>query len=134
MPGGFAPRFAIEAGFLILLGVGSGYANLRTAVIVAVVVGGWLLVSLIELTVWRAQARPAGAFVPPEPEPESGGGEVQIETAGARLQSGSGAYSPEEIDYPLRAGADEQPSEEIEAYTRVLGGPPAAGPPSEPAD
>src|SRR5439155_12822874 len=49
MPGGFAPRFAIEAGFLILLGVGSGYANLRTVVIVAVLLGGWLLVSLIEV-------------------------------------------------------------------------------------
>ena len=31
MPGGFAPRFAIEAGFLILLGVGAGLANLRLA-------------------------------------------------------------------------------------------------------
>jgi hypothetical protein len=67
MPRGFAPRFAIEAGFLILLGAGSGYANLRTAVIVAVLAGGWLLVSLIELTVWRAQARSAGTFMPPEP-------------------------------------------------------------------
>jgi hypothetical protein len=134
MPRGFAPRFAIEAGFLILLGAGSGYANLRTAVIVAVVAGGWLLVSLIELTVWRAQARSVGTFVPPKPEPEFGRGEVQDETAGARLQSGSGSHSPEEVDYPLRAGADEQPSEEIEAYTRVLGGPPTAGPPSEPGD
>jgi hypothetical protein len=132
MPRGFAPRFAIEAGFLILLGAGSGYANLWTAVIVAVLAGGWLLVSLIELTVWRAQARPVGTFMPPEPE--SGRGDVQDETAGARLQSGSGSDSPDEVDYPLRADAGEQPSEEIEAYTRVLGGRAEGGTPNEPAD
>ena len=56
---GFAPRFAIEAGFLILLGVGAGYADLRPAVIVGVVAGGWVLVALVELAVWRSQARPA---------------------------------------------------------------------------
>ena len=57
MPGGFAPRFAIEAGFLILLGVGAGIADLRTRVIVAIVAGGWVLVSLIELSIWRAEGR-----------------------------------------------------------------------------
>src|SRR5438093_1355892 len=77
MPGAFAPRFAIETGFLILLGVGAGYADLRPAVIVALLAGGWILVSLIELAVWRSQARPIPAHVPPpiqdvveeEPEP-----------------------------------------------------------------
>jgi len=57
MPGGFAPRFAIEAGFLILLGVGAGIADLRTRVIVVLVAGGWVLVSLIELSIWRAEGR-----------------------------------------------------------------------------
>jgi len=57
MPGGFAPRFAIEAGFLILLGVGAGIADLRTQVIVVLVAGGWVLVSLIELSIWRAEGR-----------------------------------------------------------------------------
>jgi hypothetical protein len=134
MPGGFAPRFAIEAGFLILLGAGSGYANLRTAVIVAVLAGGWLLVSLIELTVWRAQARPVGAFVPPGPAAEG----KQEDTIGVNLQQGADSapepVEPEEIAYPLRADASEQPSEEIEAYTRVLAGQPEGGPPDERAD
>ena len=57
MPGGFAPRFAIEAGFLILLGVGAGIADLRSGVIVALLTGGWAIVSLIELAVWRAEGR-----------------------------------------------------------------------------
>ena len=35
MPGGFAPRFALETAFLVLLGVGAGIAELRTIVIVA---------------------------------------------------------------------------------------------------
>jgi hypothetical protein len=108
MPG-FAPRFALEAGFLILLGVGAGYADLRPAVIVAILGGGWLLVSLVELAVWRAQARPVVAdagdqgFVEDEPI-------VGPEPAA------------ENREYPLRSGAGDAPSEEVEAYTRVLGG------------
>jgi hypothetical protein len=119
MPGGFAPRFAVEAGFLILLGVGAGYANLRPIVIVALLAGGWLVVSLVELAVWRSQARPVGAYVPPpapapvatldEPEPEA----TPTDEA------------PVEDEYPLRTGAGETPSEEVEEYTRVLGAPAA---------
>ena len=101
---GFAPRFALEAGFLILLGVGAGYADLRPAAIVAIVGGGWILVTLVELAVWRSQARPAVVAVPP-PEPR---------------EDGPGAAA-DERDYPLRADAGDAPSEEVEAYTRVLG-------------
>jgi hypothetical protein len=108
---GFVSRFLVEAGFLILLGVGSGLADLRVAVIVAVLAGGWLLVSLVELAVWRAQARPIVPLVPsppaePPPEPEP-----------AREEP-----SAPEIAYPLRADAGSEPSEEIEAYTRVIEG------------
>jgi hypothetical protein len=104
---GFAPRFALEAGFLILLGVGAGYADLRPAAIVAIVGGGWLVVALVELAVWRAQAHPAVVPTPalevveesPTPEPEP----------------------VDDSDYPLRADAGDAPSEEVEAYTRVIG-------------
>jgi hypothetical protein len=122
MPGGFAPRFAIEAGFLILLGVGAGIADLRPSVIVALLAGGWVLVSLIELSVWRAEARttvprmtvprmpPASAeSAEAEPEPEVGWpleeDEVDAEEA-----------------YPLRRDA-EVGDAEAEEYTRVLGSP-----------
>jgi hypothetical protein len=133
MPGGFAPRFAIEAGFLILLGVGSGLANLRTAVIVAVLSGGWLLVSLIELSVWKAHARPIAPFVPPpQPEPE----EAPDLEHGWPADDGSvsDTVEPDEVAYPLRADAGAAPSEEVEAYTRVLGGQPEDRPPNEPAE
>ena len=118
MPGGFAPRFAIEAGFLILLGVGAGYADLRPIVIVALLAGGWILVSLVELTVWRSQARPVGAYVPPPPAPVEA--EEEPEPNAEPLDE-----APAEDEYPLRPGAGETPSEEIEAYTRVLSAPAA---------
>jgi hypothetical protein len=106
---GFAPRFALEAGFLILLGVGAGYADLRPAAIVAIVGGGWLVVALVELAVWRAQARPAVIHAPP---PELGEEAPPVEP--------EAAPATDDRDYPLRAAAGDEPSEEVEAYTRVI--------------
>jgi hypothetical protein len=114
MPEGFAPRFAIEAGFLILLGVGAGVADLRPIVIVAVLAGGWAIVSLIELTIWVSRARPIVPYVVapaqpvPEPQPEHGW-PVEEE-------------AEPDVAYPLRADAGAEPSDEVEAYTRVLEG------------
>jgi hypothetical protein len=113
MPGGFLSRFAVEAGFLILLGVGAGIADLRTGVIVALVAGGWLLVSLIELGAWRAEGRVVSPRMPPvaptEPEAEVG---WPVDD-----------QAPESDDYPLRMDADEEHPEEAEEYTRVIGAP-----------
>jgi hypothetical protein len=114
MSEGFAPRFAIEAAFLILLGVGAGYADLRTPVIVGLVAGGWVVVALIELSVWRSQTQTAAEFVRlpatvDEEEPENAFAD----------QPDLAAFDD---DYPLRAGAGDAPSEEIEAYTRILDG------------
>ncbi|HZO63351.1 MAG TPA: hypothetical protein VFB35_10270 [Gaiellaceae bacterium] len=122
MPG-FAPRFALEAGFLILLGAGAGYADLRTKVIVAILAGGWLLVTLVELAIWRSSARPAAEPVwdPPPPLPPDG------ELAAA---DGDGTGEPADAEYPLRSGAGEERSDEVEAYTRIIEG--AAG--DEPRD
>src|SRR3954471_7184985 len=99
MPGGFAPRFLVEAGFLILLGVGAGYADLRPIVIVALLAGGWVLVSLVELAVWRSQARPGGASAPPPPA--VGEVEAEPEVVAAPVPE------PVENEYPLRADAGE---------------------------
>ena len=126
MPGGFAPRFAIEAGFLILLGVGAGLADLRAAVIVLLLAGAWLLVSLIELAAWRSQARPVGVSIPPP---------AFDADADAEHELGEESLSdPEQLDYPLRADSGETPSEEIEAYTRILGARAEDDPPGEPAE
>ncbi len=58
MPGGLGPRFAIEAGFLIVLAVGAGLADLRPAIIVLVMGIAWVLVALIEWAAWREGPRP----------------------------------------------------------------------------
>ncbi len=119
MPGGFAPRFAIEAGFLILLGVGAGIADLRTRVIIAIVAGGWVLVSLIELSIWRAEGRTANPRVAPALEPE--------------LEVGWPVVEPEADDddddesYPLRRDTDVRHAE-AEEYTRVIAAPESAKP------
>jgi hypothetical protein len=119
MPGGFAPRFAIEAGFLILLGVGAGIADLRTRVIVAIVAGGWVLVSLIELSIWRAEGRTANPRVAPAPELEP------------ELEVGWPVVEPEADDdeesYPLRRDTDVRDAE-AEEYTRVIAAPEGAKP------
>jgi hypothetical protein len=126
MPEGFAPRFAVEAGFLILLGVGAGFADLRPIVIVAVLAGGWLIVSLTELAVWRAQSRPLPSYVPvpPRPEPEQ---EERVSTTGEDTE-------PDGTAYPLRVDAGLAPSEEVEAYTRILESEPEGEPPDESAE
>jgi hypothetical protein len=114
MPGGFVPRFSIEAGFLILLGVGAGIADLRTAVIVMLLAGAWLVVTLIELAAWRAEARPVGVSIPPPPAFDADG------EAEPEWSSDEPTPEFEEADYPLRADSA-APSEEVEAYTRILG-------------
>ena len=63
----FAPRFALEAGLLILLAVAAGFADLRPALIVLVMAIAWLIVSLIEWLAWRA--RLAAPPMPPAAEP-----------------------------------------------------------------
>jgi hypothetical protein len=119
MPGGFAPRFAIEAGFLILLGVGAGIADLRTPVIVALVAGGWVIVSLIELSVWRAEGRTTSRRAP-APPPETG---IEV---GWPVEETEPEPADEEA-YPLRRETDVRDAE-AEEYTRVIAAPESAKP------
>jgi hypothetical protein len=61
MPVAAAPRFALEAGFLVLLAVVLAFADLDPVLIVALMGLGWILVSLIEYFAWRQGPRfPAG--------------------------------------------------------------------------
>lgn len=53
MPAAIGPRFVLEAGFLILLAVVVGLADLSPALIVLVMTVGWALVALIEYFAWR---------------------------------------------------------------------------------
>lgn len=59
--GGFLPRFVVEAVFLGLLAAAAALAELRPALIVAVMAAGWLIVTGIEWLAWRSEQR---AIVP----------------------------------------------------------------------
>src|SRR5688572_8708454 len=84
MPAAVGPRFVLEAGFLVLLAVVVGFADLSPALIILVMTVGWLLVALIEYFAWRQTqlafsrvdaVAPAGAAeeiveeAPPPPPP-----------------------------------------------------------------
>jgi len=70
--GGFLSRFVAEVAFLGLLAAAAGLADLRPALIAAVMAAGWLLVTLIEWLAWRSERRPLvpRARRPPRPESE----------------------------------------------------------------
>jgi len=53
MPTAAGPRFVLEAGFLVLLAVVVGLADLDPLLIVLVMLVGWILASLIEYFAWR---------------------------------------------------------------------------------
>src|SRR5436190_5577586 len=53
MPTAPGPRFVLEAGFLVLLALVVGVADLDPLLIVLVMLVGWILVSLIEYFAWR---------------------------------------------------------------------------------
>ncbi len=57
MPGALGPRFALEAGFLILLAVVLGFADLAPLLIILIMALAWLLVSMIEYFAWRQGPR-----------------------------------------------------------------------------
>ena len=119
MPGAFAPRFTIEAAFLILLGVGAGYADLRPAVIVALLAAGWILVVLIELAIWRSQSRSVPSATPGEPVSIEDEADPELEPEPEPELPPAPVEARDE--YPLRSNTD-GPSEEVEEYTRILSG------------
>jgi len=55
--GGFGPRFALEAGFLIAVAIAAGVAQLSATAIVAIMAVAWLLVCLFELAAWAEGPR-----------------------------------------------------------------------------
>jgi hypothetical protein len=57
MPGALGPRFALEAGFLILLAVVLGFADLSPLLIILIMALAWVLVSMIEYFAWRQGPR-----------------------------------------------------------------------------
>lgn len=76
MPGALGPRFALEAGFLILLAVVLGFADLSPLLIILIMALAWVLVSMIEYFAWRQgprfPTRYAAAVGPPLEQGEIG--------------------------------------------------------------
>jgi hypothetical protein len=74
--GGFGLRFALEAGFLVAVAIGAGFAELSASAIIAVMAVAWLLVCLFELAVWSEGPRFPGTVqertgpVEPSAEPD----------------------------------------------------------------
>jgi hypothetical protein len=50
------PRFLIEAGFIVVVAVVAGLADLSTWAIIGVVAAAWILVAVVELAVWARKA------------------------------------------------------------------------------
>jgi len=106
----------LEAGFLILLAVVVGLADLRPALIILVMAIGWLLVSLIEYLAWRqrpgfAAATRSGAFAEPAPAAE--------EIVQEEVVEGAPQPSPSEEETVIEPGA--APPDEAEE--RAASGP-----------
>jgi hypothetical protein len=78
MPVALGPRFVLEAGFLVLLALVVGLADLDPWLIVLVMLVGWLLVSLIEYFSWR-QLRAVALRRYEEPASEAVGEESAAE-------------------------------------------------------
>jgi hypothetical protein len=85
MPAAIGPRFVLEAGFLILLAVVVGFADLSPALIILVMAVAWLLVAMIEYFAWRQGPRmgmsTAAAVAEPAPVPAAPQEEVVQEMA-----------------------------------------------------
>jgi hypothetical protein len=62
------PRFLIEAGFVIAVGVVAGLAGLSTWALIGIVAGAWIIVALVELFVW-ARGRRRRGLAPEAPDP-----------------------------------------------------------------
>ena len=134
MPGRLGPRFAVEALFLIALAVGAGLADLATRWIVLIMAGGWLIVSLLELTserlwatvpAWRRPGYPAVAPSPvaePAPEPE---------VAPAPANAAAPEPEPEPVPMPMEP-AEPEPETVIVSAANDWPDAPVAEPEPEP--
>jgi hypothetical protein len=114
MPGALGPRFALEAGFLILLAVVLGFAELSPLLIILVMGLAWVLVSMIEYFAWRQgprfPTRYAAAVGPPLEQ-----GEIAVEEPAVPPPPPvrpPPAAPPMEEETVVRSSADEPPKPE----------------------
>src|SRR5438105_6366345 len=130
MPEGLVPRMAIEWGFLILLAVGAGWADLRPVLIVLVMAIGWILVVLVELLAWRA--RPAYAVTETVVEPPAD----TLHAPAPEPARAAPVLPPPTYDFEFDRAAVPQPAAGVEEPTAVVPAPaaPGAEPPAKKLD
>jgi predicted lipid-binding transport protein (Tim44 family) len=106
MPGALGPRFALEAGFLILLAVVLGFADLSPLLIILIMGLAWVLVSMIEYFAWRQgprfPTRYAAAVGPPLEQ-----GEMVVQEPAAPPPPPPAAAPPMEEETMVRSSTDE---------------------------
>jgi hypothetical protein len=135
MPGRNGPRFALEAGFLILLAVLAGVADLRWQVIVLVMAIAWVLIALLEWAFWRE-----GPRLPPVPRPYATWAPAPPPAAAppAARDDETRVIRPEELaadepaDLPILPEPEPEPEPEAAAEP-VAGDDPAVAEEPEPA-
>jgi hypothetical protein len=132
MPGGLGPRFALEAGFLIVLAAVAAYARLETAEIIVVMAGGWLLASIFEVLAARRERtyaagpweRPAQAEATADAAAEVAAEEVEEDVSWTRRPAEAvspdpvAPVEPEAGPPPPAQKVDEEATGEIELPKR----------------
>ena len=94
----------LEAGFLILLAVVLGLADLSPALIILVMAVGWLLVALLEYFAWRQSPAPSAAV-----RYEEGAGPPRThETVQAKIVEDTPPPPPPPPPPPAPAAAEEE--------------------------
>jgi hypothetical protein len=107
MPGGLGPRFALEAGFLILLAAVVTYAQLETTEIILVMAGGWLVASVFEVLAARRERLYPGGFWERRAEPAK---EAQEERGEERVEPSPEPAAPPKEEAVASEAAAAQPS------------------------
>jgi outer membrane biosynthesis protein TonB len=119
MPAALGPRLVLEAGFLILLAVVVGFADLSPALIILVMAIGWLLVAMIEYFAWRQGPSFATATRYAAPAPQEAVEEEVEEVAPPPPPPPSPAPAAEEETIVEPPGAQEEPEPDKETVAEA---------------
>jgi hypothetical protein len=127
LPRRLGVRFALEAGFLVLLALGAGLADLRPLYIVIIMAAGWLLVALAELTAGRIDRSPISYLLPRSAWDEDEGPQRVF---GPRVEERTVVAPPE----PTTKEEEPEPEVDPEPEELTILEPPPPSLPSPPAE
>jgi len=132
LPRRLGVRFALEVGFLVLLALGAGLADLRPLYIVIIMAAAWLLVALAELTAERIDRSPLSSLLPRSSWDEDEG---PRRIFGPRVEERTVVAPPEQPAAGSEAPeAQAEPEPEPEELTMLEPAPEPLPPPAEEPD